>query len=151
MLKARKGCLPDFRKSRPIAGKAGFLYARKAGAARRLRCLLNRAINGAETGWALPGSPQPGLPPCPLLSGAGRSVVSSSLRLHDCSPPGFSVRGILQARILEWVAIPFSRGSSPPRDRTQVSCLAGGFFYHLSHSSGLLARGSANSQGGDGF
>ena len=42
----------------------------------------------------------------------------------DCT-----VHGILQARILEnWVAIPFSRGSSQPRDRTQVSCIAGGFF-----------------------
>ena len=38
------------------------------------------------------------------------------------------VRGILQARILEWVAFPFSRGSSQPRDRTWVSCIAGGFF-----------------------
>ena len=37
------------------------------------------------------------------------------------------VRGILQARILEWVAILFSRGSSRPRNRTQVSCIAGGF------------------------
>ena len=37
----------------------------------------------------------------------------------DCSPPGFSVQGILQARILEWVAIPFSKGSSPPRDQTR--------------------------------
>ena len=46
----------------------------------------------------------------------------------DCSPPGSSVHGILQARILEWVAIPFSRGSSQPRDRTQVSLIAGGFF-----------------------
>ena len=46
----------------------------------------------------------------------------------DCSPPGFSVHGILQARILEWVAIPFSRGSSWPRDRTWVSCTAGSFF-----------------------
>ena len=43
----------------------------------------------------------------------------------DCSLPGSSVHGILQARILEWVAIPFSRGSSQPRDRTQVSCIAG--------------------------
>ena len=43
----------------------------------------------------------------------------------DCSPPGSSVHGILQARILEWVAIPFSRGSSQPRDQTQVSCIAG--------------------------
>ena len=46
----------------------------------------------------------------------------------DCSPPGSSVYGILQARILEWVAIPFSRGSYWPRDRTQVSCIAGRFF-----------------------
>ena len=40
----------------------------------------------------------------------------------------YTVHGILQARILEWVAFPFSRGSSQPRDRTQVSCIAGGFF-----------------------
>ena len=39
----------------------------------------------------------------------------------DCSLPGASVHGILQERILEWVAVPFSRGSSQPRDRTQVS------------------------------
>ena len=45
----------------------------------------------------------------------------------DCSQPGSSVRGILQARILEWVAVPFSRGSSPPRDQTQVSPIAGRF------------------------
>ena len=43
----------------------------------------------------------------------------------DCSLPGFSVHGILQARILEWVTISFSRGSSQPRDRTQVSCIGG--------------------------
>ena len=46
----------------------------------------------------------------------------------DCSPPGSSVHGILQARILEWVAIAFSRGSSWPRDRSQVSHIAGRFF-----------------------
>ena len=46
----------------------------------------------------------------------------------DCSLPGSSVCGILQARILEWVAIPFSRGSSQPRDRNHISCIAGGFF-----------------------
>ena len=44
------------------------------------------------------------------------------------SPPGSSVHGILQARILQWVAIPFSRESAQPRDRSQVSCIAGGFF-----------------------
>ena len=57
-----------------------------------------------------------------------RSVVSDSLWLCDCSLPGSFVHGILQARILEWVAIPFSRGSSRPRDPTQVSCIAGRFF-----------------------
>ena len=46
----------------------------------------------------------------------------------DCSPPGSSVHGIFQARTLEWVAISFSRGSSWPRNRTQVSCIAGRFF-----------------------
>ena len=43
----------------------------------------------------------------------------------DCSPPGFSVHGILQARILAWVTISFSRGSSRPRDQTQVSHIGG--------------------------
>ena len=46
----------------------------------------------------------------------------------DCSPPGSSLIGILQARILEWVAVPFSRGSSWPRGGTQVSHTAGRFF-----------------------
>ena len=43
-------------------------------------------------------------------------------------PMDYTVHGILQARILKWVAFPFSRGSSQPRDWTQVSCFAGGFF-----------------------
>ena len=46
----------------------------------------------------------------------------------DHSPPGSIVLGILQARILEWVAMPSSRGSSQPRNWTQVSCIAGRFF-----------------------
>ena len=46
----------------------------------------------------------------------------------DCNPPGSSVHGILQARILEWVALHFSRGSSPPRDWTCVSCIASRFY-----------------------
>ena len=84
-----------------------------------------------------------------------RSVMSNSLQLHrggirvcvcvcvcvlvaqscptlcnstDCSLPGFSVHGILQAGIPEWTAIPFSRGVSQPRDETLVSCIAGRFF-----------------------
>ena len=50
-----------------------------------------------------------------------------------CSPPGSSVHGILQARILEWVAVPFSRRSSQPRDRTQVSHIYRQSLYHLNH------------------
>ena len=46
----------------------------------------------------------------------------------DCSLPCSSLRGILQARILEWIAVSFSRGSSQPRDQTQNSHIAGGFF-----------------------
>ena len=45
-----------------------------------------------------------------------------------CDPMDYTVHGILQVRILEWVAVPFSRGSSQPRDRTQVSGLVGRFF-----------------------
>ena len=58
-------------------------------------------------------------------------VPQSCLTLYDpmdCSPPVSSVHGILQARILEWVAILFSRGFSQPRDRTLVSCTGGRFF-----------------------
>ena len=53
-----------------------------------------------------------------------------SLTLCDpmyCSLRGPSVHGLLQARILEWVAVPFFRGSFQPRDQIQVSCIAGGF------------------------
>ena len=57
------------------------------------------------------------------------SIKSDSLRPHGlCSPPGSSVHGILQARILEWIAIPFSRGSSWLRDLTWVSRVASRFF-----------------------
>ena len=52
-----------------------------------------------------------------------RSVLSDSLQTHGLYSPW-----ILQARILEWVAFHFSRGSSQPRDQTQVSHIAGGFF-----------------------
>ena len=67
----------------------------------------------------------------------------------DCSAPGSSVHEIFQVRILEWVAISFSRGSSWPRDRTQVSCTAGRFFTdpHLYYPifSGLLQNSLVNS------
>ena len=52
------------------------------------------------------------------------SITSNSLQPMDCSPLGSSVHGISQARILEWVAISSSRGSSPPRDRTRIFCVS---------------------------
>ena len=56
------------------------------------------------------------------------SVMSDFLRPMECSPSDSSVHGILQARILEWVTIPFSRRSSQPRDRTPISRIAVRFF-----------------------
>ena len=63
-----------------------------------------------------------------LGGGAVRLFLLFSMLSHvqvlfnpmDCSPPGSSIHGIFQARILEWVTIPFSRGSSRPRDRVVV-------------------------------
>ena len=56
----------------------------------------------------------------------------------DCSPPGSSVHGSLQARILEWIAISFSRGSTQPRDRTRVSCIAGRRFIFWATREALM-------------
>ena len=56
------------------------------------------------------------------------SVMFDSLKPHGLSLPGSSVHGILRARILQGVAMPSSRGSSRPRNWTQVSCIIGGFF-----------------------
>ena len=68
-----------------------------------------------------------GLPfPSPMKVKSESEVAQSCPTL--CDPMDYAVRGILQSRILEWVAFPFSRGSSQTRNRTQVSCIAGGFF-----------------------
>ena len=56
------------------------------------------------------------------------SVEVAQLCLTLCDPMDYTVRGILQARILEWVAVPFSRVSSQPRDQTQVSQIVGRLF-----------------------
>ena len=61
-------------------------------------------------------------------TGFGFKVKVAQSRPTLCDPLGYTVHGILQARILEWVAFPFSKGSSQPRDRTQVSRIAGGLF-----------------------
>ena len=88
---------------------------------------------------------QPSLPSCVqffsrniywtlvCVCGAGAHAKSLQLCLTlcnpmDCRPPGSSVHGILQARTLERIAISFSRASSQPKDRTQVSCITGRFF-----------------------
>ena len=70
-----------------------------------------------------------GLPPgrcTPVLDTVKVKAAQSCPTL--CDPVDYTVHGILQTRTLEQVAFPFSRGSSQPRDRTQVSCTAGGFF-----------------------
>ena len=82
-----------------------------------------------------------------LAYGELKVSESVSCSVVYCSPPGFSVHGILQARILEWVAIPFSRGSSWPRGQTnpglpitlQVDSLPAENLYHLSHRENWLS------------
>ena len=63
-----------------------------------------------------------------LLSFSHSVVPDSFVTPMDCSQPGSSDRGILQARILEWISIPFSSGYSQLRDQTWVSCIVGRFF-----------------------
>ena len=62
------------------------------------------------------------------LKPIANEVKVAQLCATVCNPMGYTVHGIMQARILEWVAFPFSRGSSQPRDRTQVSRIASRFF-----------------------
>ena len=80
--------------------------------------------------WLLCISPISGIRQHLSLCGEGL-VAKSCLTLYDpmgCSPPGSSLHGTFQARILEWVAIPSSRGSSQPKDWTWIFCIAGSFF-----------------------
>ena len=58
----------------------------------------------------------------------------------DHSLRGSSVHGVFQARVLEWVAIPFSSGSSQPRDLIQVSCIAGRFFTNSTTREAFLYK-----------
>ena len=68
-----------------------------------------------------------------VITETGRCEVNSEEKVTQscltlCDPMDYTVHGFLQARILEWVTFPFSRGSSQPGDRTQVSRIAGRFF-----------------------
>ena len=70
---------------------------------------------------------------CVCVGACARSIVSDSLQPIYCSQPGSSVHGIFQARILKWVAISFSRGSSRSRDRfciSHVSFIGRQILYH---------------------
>ena len=67
----------------------------------------------------------------------------------DCSPPGFFVHGILQARMLEWVAMPFSRVPSQLRDQTRVSyvsCIGRWGLYHLCHPGSTAKQNQATNK-----
>ena len=68
----------------------------------------------------------------------------------DCSLPGSSIHGISQARIMQWVAISFSRGSSWPRDQTRVSCIAGRLFTVWATREGLYFANSTTKPNGKG-
>ena len=65
-----------------------------------------------------------------MVAAAAKSLQSCPTLCDpiDGSPQGSPVPGILQARLLEWVAMPSSRGSCKPQNRTQISCIAGRFF-----------------------
>ena len=85
---------------------------------------------GPSSAWWLTGSLR-GLRKLVYLSGLLQwevKVKVTQLCPTLCDPMDYTVHGIVQARILEWVAFPFSRGPSQPRAQTQVSHIAGGFF-----------------------
>ena len=84
---------------------------------------------GQRTQWMLCGGLRAATEPAVQSESAGLILCDPV----DCNLPGSSVRGILQARILEWVAIFFSRGSSRPRDRICAACIGRQILYHLSY------------------
>ena len=78
---------------------------------------------------------------CGVTKWSEVKVAQSCLTLYD--PMDYTVHGILQARILEWVAYPFSSGSSQPRNRTGVFCIAGGFFASWATTKALIVKREA--------
>ena len=64
----------------------------------------------------------------PIICPYSAIIIQHIICPTVCNPMDYTVHGIFQARILEWVAFPFSRGSSQPRNQTRVSCIPGRFF-----------------------
>ena len=94
--------------------------------------LPNPGIESRSHTWQVDSLPSESSGKPTLCAKFGQSCPTLSFLAFcdpmDCGPPGSSVHGTLQARILEWVVMPSSRESSQPRDRTQVSNIAGRFF-----------------------
>ena len=100
---------------------------------------MDRSTSGSSVHGILQARIWSGLPfPSPKLKHylLKVKVIQSCPTL--CNAMDYTVHRILQARILEWAAFPFSRGSSQPRDRTQVSCIAGWFFTSWAIREALL-------------
>ena len=118
-------CLLWLRRLSPAVGTQAPLVAerRLQSTLAQLSCQLRSWFPDHDPTHSPVGSQPPGHlgSPWVLMLLCTHSVVSNSKPM-DCSPPGSSVCGILQARILEWVAISFSRGSSQPRGRTCIFC-----------------------------
>ena len=104
---------------------------------KRLVPISQYSISGAWKLTSKPGNLSNSLGKKNAYISDSRSVVSDSCNLKDCSPPGSSVHGIFQERILEWVAISFSRESSQPRDWIQVCLHCKQIHYCLSHQGHL--------------
>ena len=99
-------------------------------------------LSGQDLGRAAPVDwerPDPGISSVSAEKSGRGGLVAQSCPTRcdpmDDSPPGSSVHESLQARILEWVAISFFRGSSWPRDRTRITCTAGRFFTNWATST----------------
>ena len=113
------------------------------GAFRSSTCLGYICFSSGFMGWWQVGGDRGGL----LVLTGHVSVHATSLQSRltlccpmDCSPPGSSVRGILWASILEWVAISCSRISSGHRDRTHASCIGSQILYQLGHLGSTLGQ-----------
>ena len=118
-----------------LSGQTPLSYSKSELQGTRMRCeSVTRAqrhpvVNKESAGHASltgHGAQRPLLAELLCLLNWKAKVAQSSRTL--CDPMDYTVHGILLARILEWVAFPFSRGCSQPKDRTQVSRIAAGFF-----------------------